>query len=266
MRRLVAFVSALHAVVARESAVSGWGMALELSRALPQVGCPSHAGGIAVDVGARGGGETRLALDAGYTVLGVECSADAFKSYANKYSLESRVDAHFGCASNHSGFATFHIAGDSSSLHQEAVSTREDERKKRPKKVSSRTVQVPLLVVDELLARSKVAGDGRQVCAVKIDVQGNELGVFQGMVHTLARYRPVLYFEHAVVNLGKRHAELLIPWVQAKGYHCHPHSRIVCEYCNVLCTPDVNVTHTAPAPTNGKRVPKSKRGSWFGRS
>ena len=224
----MAFVSLL--VDARETATGGWGMALKLSRALPLVGCTSHLDDIAVDVGARGGGETRMALNAGYTVLAIECHAKAFRSFRAMYANDSRVHAHFGCASDHGGNATFHIAGDSSSLHEKAVTTRKVERMKRPTN-GALTTTVPLLVVDDLLATL-----GGRVCAVKVDVQGNELGVFLGMVRTFARHRPVLYFEHAVVNLGDD-AQRLIPWVQAQGYLCHPH---VCEYCNVLCTPFVS--------------------------
>lgn len=224
-----------HEVCAKETSASGWGMSLELARQVPTVSstCASQPeSGIVVDVGARGGGETRLALEAGYKVVAIECSRDAFAAFANSYTNNPRVHAHYGCASEHNGTATFHLAGDSSSLKQGAVTIRKEERKKRPKAGAAQSTTVPLLVVDELLA----AHTG-PVCAVKIDVQGNELGVFKGMVRTLAKHRPVLYFEHSVVNLGND-ADVLLPWVKAKGYHCHPHHRRACEYCNVLCTPD----------------------------
>ena len=244
-RALVGLVLIAGGVDAREGPETGWGMALEISRSIAGP-CRTETGGFAIDVGARGGSETALALSAGYSVVAVECSEDAFAPFAKLHVNNPKVTAHYGCASDHSGNATFHLASDSSSLMHHAVSTRKDEIKKRPKGNRSKTMTVPLLVVDELLMAANRKNE--PVCAVKVDVQGNELGVFKGMPQIFANHRPVLYFEHAIVNLGRVASKQLIPFIQAQGYHCYPHTAKMCEYCNVLCTPQRTPGKMLPDP------------------
>ena len=171
-----------------------------------------------------------MALHEGYRVVAVECSADAFRAFERVYGTNEQVTMHYGCASSQTGNATLHLASDSSSLRRAAVTTRREELRKRPKGNRRKSMTVPQLVVDQLLAPFH-----EPVCAVKVDVQGHELSVFKGMEQTFAKHRPVLYFEHAIVNLGAEDAKELIPFIRAKGYHCFP---LHCDYCNVLCTPD----------------------------
>ena len=263
-RALVGLVLIAGHVHAREGPETGWAMALELSRSIAGP-CMTESGGFAIDVGARGGKETALALSVGYSVVAVECSAEAFKLVAKLYADHPKVFAHYGCASDHSGNATFHLASDSSSLMSHAVTSRKEELRKRPKGNRSKTSTVPLLVVDELLMAANRKNE--PVCAVKVDVQGNELGVFKGMPQIFANHRPVLYFEHSVVNLGRLATKQLIPFIQNKGYHCYPHTAKMCEYCNVLCTPDRTPGRKLPAPLRqaaaALRASASKKPGWL---
>ena len=65
-------------IACKESREGGWAKALALSRAAGP--CAGTTGGVVVDVGARGGGETALALGYGYTTVTIECSPDAHRS------------------------------------------------------------------------------------------------------------------------------------------------------------------------------------------
>lgn len=64
-----------------------------------------------------------------------------------------------------------------------------------------RSERIPLTTLDALVAREGLS----QVDAIKIDVEGGELGVLRGGIKTLERFKPVILFE------------LLEPALQAQG-------------------------------------------------
>ena len=217
---------------AKENSESGWGMALELSRSLVGACADMKVGGLAVDVGARGGTETRMALRSNFSTITVECSraaAELIKAEHNNTQGRSVwADVHWACASDKTGTATLYEASDSSSLHARAVEG--DQERRKFKKSGNAKSEVPLVVLDDLLdARSE------PLCAVKVDTQGNDFAVLRGMKRALGRHRPVLYFEHSVKMLGNVKAAKFLPWVRGHGYHCFPRT---CLDCHVICTPD----------------------------
>jgi FkbM family methyltransferase len=57
----------------------------------------------------------------------------------------------------------------------------------------TRTLRVAMTTLDRLVA-------GRQVAAIKIDVEGYELPVLRGAMETLRRSRPLVLFEHSAVK------------------------------------------------------------------
>lgn len=52
-------------------------------------------------------------------------------------------------------------------------------------------ITVELVAIDELLAQQRL----RPPAVVKVDVEGAELAVFQGMAHTIATFRPIIIYE-----------------------------------------------------------------------
>ena len=196
-------------VEGKEGPTGGWAKALNASRHTKT--CFGTTGGTVVDVGARGGGETRMAMRLGFSVVAVECSRKAFVSLRDTFQRKPDVSLHFGCASDKPGVAQLYDAVDSSSLHKHAVSAGPEVRKLRSGR--NKTVAVPLIVLDTLLAsRSKI-------CGAKIDTQGHELHVMMGMEKMISKHRPVLYFEYIPRLIGADGPKLMA-WVKARGYKC----------------------------------------------
>ena len=219
-------------IACKESREGGWAKALALSRAAGP--CAGTTGGVVVDVGARGGGETALALGYGYTTVTIECSPDAHRSLKTslqKSIRDKHVALHFGCATDKAGTITLNLASDSSSVNKRAVSGATEVRKAhRDRKAygNHSTLQVPALVVDELLPPAKT------LCAVKSDAQGHEFNVLKGLSKALKRDLPVLYFEFDTHFMPDDAARDLPPWLESLGYECAPR---YCIACNILCTP-----------------------------
>ena len=220
--------------VGKESREGGWAKALALSRAAGP--CEGEGDGLAVDVGARGGGETLLALAYGYNVIAVECSLDAYGSMKQQFSKTGkkaaygdRVDLRYGCAHDKPGTLQLNLAHDSSSVSKRAVSGDLQLKKAlKEQKMHNESVRtVPAIVLDTLLPEQK------KLCAVKVDSQGHEEAVFHGMANALARDLPVLYFEYDTSFLPLDRKSYL-PWLHKLGYTCTPPT---CLACNILCTP-----------------------------
>ena len=208
-----------------------------IERAMALLG-PAPRAGTFVDVGANGGRETRLALASGMNVLAVECLPEAHRELLAIFHgvPAARLRLLHACASNSTGVATLHRAGDSSSMVPNNV--RRGVEAFKAEKERTKESQVNLVVLDsELLPRGRpdsasLRGDVR---LVKIDTQvaphhepslqetpiahshstchfsphptdtlfsldrvaqGNELLVLSGLRRTLRTWRPLIFFEN----------------------------------------------------------------------
>ena len=144
-----------------------------IERAMALLG-PGPQAGTFVDVGANGGRETTLALALGMNVLAVECLPEAHRELLAIFHgvPAARLRLLHACASNSTGVATLHRAGDSSSMIPNNV--RRGVEAFKAEKERTKESQVNLVVLDsELLPRgtpdsASLRGDVR---LVKIDTQ-----------------------------------------------------------------------------------------------
>lgn len=84
---------------------------------------------------------------------------------------------------------------------------------------SAHSVQVPILKLDTFVEKA-----GIRVKFIKVDVQGYEFPVCQGMERTLARNPDAIlaleYMPHAMSDLGFQ-PEAMLQWLQERGYVAH---------------------------------------------
>ena len=144
-----------------------------IERAMALLG-PGPQAGTFVDVGANGGRESTLALALGMNVLAVECLPEAHRELLAIFHgvPAARLRLLQACASNSTGVATLHRAGDSSSMVPNNVRFGVEALKAEKERIKES--QVNLVVLDsELLPRGRpdsasLRGDVR---LVKIDTQ-----------------------------------------------------------------------------------------------
>ena len=168
--------------------------------------------GMVLDVGANGGCEMTTALRHGRHVIGVECLKSAYDELLSTPHIAGHPNATLlhVCASNSTGMAELNLASDSSSLIEANLRGRFEARKvPQNGPVREPVVLVPL---DELLPPSE------HVAVIKVDVQGAEYNVLQGLQRTITRDHPVIGYEDDV-GFEKRGnvAEML----KLLGYVCH---------------------------------------------
>mmetsp|Transcript_45990 Transcript_45990/g.98077 ORF Transcript_45990/g.98077 Transcript_45990/m.98077 type:complete len:223 (-) Transcript_45990:292-960(-) len=144
--------------------------------------------GMVIDVGANGGCEMTTALRHGRRVIGVECLESAYHELRMSPQLEhlNATLLHI-CASNSTRIAELNLARDSSSLIEDNVAAGA-ELKKVPKTGRARE-PVVLVPLDQLLPPAE------HVAVIKVDVQGGEYEVLQGLLQTITRDRPVIGYE-----------------------------------------------------------------------
>ena len=129
------------------------------------------------------------ALRQGRRVVGVECLESAYHELLHTPHIQEHPNATLlhVCASNRIRMAELNIASDSSSLIAANVAAGR-ELKKVPKvgRVREPVVLAPL---DKLLP------PGERVAVIKVDVQGAEYEVLQGLLQTISRDHPVIGYE-----------------------------------------------------------------------
>lgn len=74
------------------------------------------------------------------------------------------------------------------------------------------TLSVPVVALDDYFAESD------KVALLKIDVEGAELGVFQGAERILRRHAPLLVFECENRHLAPGHVGDVFAWLETLGY------------------------------------------------
>ena len=182
--------------------------------------------GIVIDVGANGGCEMFHALRNGRRVIGVECLGSAYHELLSMSAIGEHPNATLlhVCASNSTRIADLNLARDSSSLIEANVRKTRSELRKVPTvgRVREPVVLVPL---DEVLSPAE------HVAVIKVDVQGTEYEVLQGLRRTIVRDRPLISYEDDAKflnssDLGRMLREL--------GYSCRElgHYDKVCTHAS----------------------------------
>ena len=198
--------------------------------------CPS---GLVIDVGANGGKEAMAAAYFGYDVLSVECLVSEYSRLAEIWKDNPKITLINGCASNRLGLQTFHLASGSSSLHKEAISDGSERDKASSDGFkTSRTLTFPL---DQL-----VESYAKRLCVLKIDTQGHELMVMEGLRSSIERYRPVIIFEWDP-RFGP-FVNMTIPWIRSLSYDCAVPGALptTCHYGRVQAAASCPCLKTCP--------------------
>lgn len=141
--------------------------------------------GVVVDVGANGGCEMNVALGRGRRVIGFECLHSAFQELLPVMAPHPNATLVHACASNRTALSQLHLAMDSSSLIAHNIASGPELRKVRAPNDTEPALLIPL---DPILSEATVA-------AVKIDVQGGEFEVLQGLLDVLKRDLPAIAYE-----------------------------------------------------------------------
>ena len=153
------------------------------------------------------------AVHFGYEVLSVECLVPEYSRLAEIWADEEKITLLNGCASNRLGLQKFHLASGSSSLHAEAVGGGPERDKASSDGFkTSRALTFPLDAIIESSYAEK------RLCVVKIDTQGHELMVMEGLRASIVRHRPIVIFEWDP-RFGP-FVNLTIPWIRSLSYDC----------------------------------------------
>jgi len=225
--------------------VSGWWLDprfnLDHKPQLPEAmafASPKCSKGLVIDVGANGGRETNSARALGYRVLSVECLVPEYLKLQAQWLNDPMITLLSGCASDSVGMHAFHHASAASSLHSSALGG--EAEMKLAKKSRNRVSNVPSFPLDPFLAEGPLANE--PLCVLKIDVQGHEIWVMQGIAKAIKKHRPVVIFEYDP-RFGPQ-VNATVPYMKyVMGYDCAvpnpgkgPNTH--CSVCNVLCMPD----------------------------
>ena len=217
-------------------------------------------GGSVLDVGARGAAETSEILSADYHAIAVECQPDEYVRLHQHWKYNSNVTLLNMCASNDGPEVKILYNAEGATTLQDGTLNHHGERL-RHRAALRKTVPVIAMPLDMLLWHKGAAGLEpskelvHPVCGVKVDVQGHEKAVLQGLTETLRRYQPVIYYEFEgrfAMSYGtKEFIEGL-----GLGYICLPDERgkpraahlppMPCKsgYCDVICAANTSVNQT----------------------
>ena len=96
-----------------------------------------------------------------------------------------------------------------------------------------------------------VVPDNASVALLKIDTQGHELQVMEGLRSSIERHRPVVIFEWDP-RFGP-FVNMTIPWIRTLQYDCavpKPGKAPIgdCSVCNILCMPEPKMWETPRGP------------------
>ena len=193
---------------------------LDLARAARPESCAT--GGTVLDVGARGGEQTIEALKLNFThVIAVECQADEWYRLRGIWRNTPAVTLLHMCAGNDISLKTLYNAEGATSLMASTIKGHKAEVQRHAAALvqSDTVVAAPL---DNLLWASAGAPMRREtLCAVKVDVQGYEWYVLEGLNQTMAYHRPVVYVEYDH-RFSYPPAHNPRKWLEQRGYQCIP--------------------------------------------
>jgi FkbM family methyltransferase len=171
-----------------------------------------HKSGTVIDVGANGGVEMKLSLQHGFRVIGIECLPRAYHKLAQWFDKEPKAMVLNGCASDTYGIAELHLADDSSSTKKVNIEGWEEALKaKKETRASVSVVQFPL---DSVLANVT------DIVMIKMDTQGTEPLVLQGLKNILRTHKPVVVYEFYMDT-----EEIGLTLLKSLGYSCEDVSK-----------------------------------------
>jgi FkbM family methyltransferase len=191
-----------------------------------------------IDVGARGGNETNLGLSFGFHVITVDCQPQEFVRLTQKFLYNQNVTLLNICASDKGPELLTLAVADAASTINKGTLRHYGEHKAHAMEIR-KFMPVVAMPLDKLLwvdpdamnSTEQTAISGAvlprtvahipfPVCAVKVDTQGHEAAVLQGLVRTLRTFRPVVYyeFERRFGRVAWHTGRLL----KSLGYTCEP--------------------------------------------
>lgn len=143
-----------------------------------------------IDVGSHGGQEIKYSINGGARrIFGVECHPRAYADLIKMFWDDERVTILNGCAAAEHGIMELSLAVDSSSLIKENTINHKGALIKRPKK-SRQSLYVQTLKLDDVLRGVD------DIAMIKIDVQGAEYMVLEGLTNILKTQKPIVLYEH----------------------------------------------------------------------
>ena len=146
--------------------------------------------GIVIDVGANGGQQTTMALNANRRVLSIECLASAYVDLLKRFEGNPNVTLVHTCVGSNTGLNVLNLADDSSDLIKRNIENGPEYAKaKRSHNERARNRQHVLTVRLGDIVREPVA-------LLKIDTQGFEYDVLLGAQSIMQTSAPVVMFEH----------------------------------------------------------------------
>ena len=200
--------------------------ALKVARTRSPVCRTAGKHGVVVDVGARGGAQTQMALDQNFSVVAVDCQQSEFVRLVQMFGGNEDVVLVNACANRAGeyGFKELYQASGSSSMSRSNIMDHGERRKvEQRKKVT--VLSTPL--------DPYVLSLQKPVCGIKVDVQGLEGAVLDGLSKTIAKWRPVVHMEYdsrwRFTNSSGAVQDML-----ARGYSCKPKA---CKICDMVCWP-----------------------------
>ena len=171
----------------------------------------SHArdtDGLVLDVGAHGGRQTLTALKYGRRVLAIDCLHEAYAENLQRLSMHRNLTLVKLCAGASVRLAKLHLAQDSSSLSESMIWATMGKVNSHRKDAGRRAESVLVVPLDAFVTEP--------VAGVKIDVQGAEGEVFEGMRRILSDHRPAIMFEEQTGGSTALESKYLRPL----GYRC----------------------------------------------
>lgn len=170
----------------------------------------ARSNGTVIDVGAHGGNEIRYALAGGATrVIGVECFPPAYSTLYKMFWNDERVNLISGCAAADHGLMELNLAVDSSSLIKDNTENHEGARRKRPQGKDRKSLFVQTIKLDDVLRNVN------NIALIKIDVQGAEYMVLEGLKHILTSQQPIVLYEYYFDKEEKP-----LKMLKGMGYEC----------------------------------------------
>jgi len=188
----------------------------------------SQKEGCVIDVGANGGQQSHAALARGRETYAFECLASAYEFISKAAAAGVFPNVHkytliHGCAGSSVRFGKLHLAWDSSSMLSENVAQGYESRKANWSTTMYGRSFADIVVqpLDPLFPPEK------KVALVKVDTQGNEYDVLQGMRQILSRDLPVVQYECMGCVRKKEYGWFkssgeVRDLLQPLGYKCQP--------------------------------------------
>ena len=204
-----------------------WTDALKVARTHTKVCQKAGRHAFVVDVGARGGDQTKEALSYNFSSVAVDCQQSEFVRLVAMFGENENVVLVNACANKAGeyGFKELYQALGSSSMSKSNIMDH-GERRKVEKRRKVTVLSTPL--------DPYVTSLNRPVCGIKVDVQGMEGPVLDGLGKTIDLYHPIIHMEYDYRWRYTNTSEA-VEALHNKGYQCKPKA---CKICDMVCWHD----------------------------